>query len=211
MKTRAVLLISLLLMPAFSFGQIRLGIRGGINISHLKTSKETILTGNYKIKYPDCNMLGYHVGLINQIQLFNVFLQPEALYTLTRNDIQVYDLNSATPDQGRSITQNVHRIDFPILLGIKKHILKMGVGPVITFVINDDSDLHEITKYDIEMNKATIGYQACIGLDIKKVAVDFKYEGNLSKLGDGIDFGNGNTMKYDTRVNQFILSVGVFF
>jgi hypothetical protein len=212
MKTRAILLLMFaVLLPATSFGQIRLGLRGGINISHMKTSEETIMTTDYKIIYPDCRMLGYHVGLIGQIQLFNLFLQPEALYTLTRNDIKVYDLSSATPDQGKSITQNVNRLDIPILLGIKRGVLKICAGPVITFVISDDSDLHEITKYDIQMNKATVGFQGCIGLDIKKIAIDLKYEGNLSKLGNGIDLGKGNEMKFDTRVSQVILSIGLFF
>src|SRR5512147_3192315 len=101
MKTKGALIVTLILiLTASASAQIRLGIRGGLNASRLKSSTE-FRTPNptpetdYRITVPNYMMVGYHVGLIGQIQLFNFFLQPEALYTVTRNDINVYDLNSA--------------------------------------------------------------------------------------------------------------------
>ena len=38
--------------------------------------------------------------------------------------------------------------------------------------------------YEEKFNGATWGYQVGVGLDIfKKITIDVKYEGNLSKLG----------------------------
>jgi hypothetical protein len=62
----------------------------------------------------------------------------------------------------------------------------------------------------MQWNKATIGYQAGIGLDVGKMALDVRYEGNLSKFGTGIDTGN-TTTSFDTRLNQIIVSIGFFF
>ena len=199
----------LLLTTAFSFSQVRIGIRGGINASQLK-SNDVITTNDYKIEIPKYAMLGYHVGLISQIQLFNFFLQPELLYTITRNNLNVYDLNSANPDEVDESLQKLNRIDLPILFGYKFNVFKMEVGPVATFLISEDSDLKSITTYDLQLNKATIGFQAGIGLDIGKFALDLKYEGSLTKLGDGITIG-GNDMTFDSRLNQYIVSVGLFF
>jgi hypothetical protein len=211
MKNKLISLVLLSLsVTAISFGQARLGIRGGINTSQLK-SDEVIMTDDYKISFPKYAMLGYHVGLIGQIQLFNFFIQPEALYTVTRNDINVYDLNSANPENADPLTQTLNRLDFPILLGLKSKAFKVEIGPVITFLISDDSDLEKITNYDMQRNKATVGFQAGIGLDIKKLSFDVKYEGSLSKLGNSINLGHGERMAFDSRINQVILSIGLFF
>jgi hypothetical protein len=68
------------------------------------------------------------------------------------------------------------------MLGLKAGAFKMGIGPVVTFLISDDSDLERITDYDLQWNNATVGFQAGIGLDIKKLAIDLKYEGSLSRF-----------------------------
>ncbi len=206
-------LISLVILSLFATvlvsAQVRVGIRGGVNVSQLKSSDE-ITTGDYKITIPNYAMLGYHVGLVSQIQLFRLYIQPEALYTVTRNDINIYDLNSVDPENADPTTQKLNRLDFPVMFGFKGKVFKAGIGPVVTFLISDDSDLKKITDYDLKLNRASIGFQAGIGFDINKLAIDLKYEGSLSKLGDGINIG-AERMAFDSRINQFILSVGFFF
>lgn len=210
MKNKFCLLLVLFMMSAtFSYGQVRLGIRGGIHASKLKTSDE-LVTSEYRITYPKYALLGYHVGLVSQVQLFNFFIQPELLYTVTRNDINIYDLNSPNPTEAQAIEQQLNRIDIPVLFGMKLNILKLEVGPVATFLISDDSDLERITTYDLQLNRATIGFQAGAGLDVGRLALDVKYEGSLSKFGDGISVGD-NDIPFDSRIHQLVVSVGLFF
>ena len=65
--------------------------------------------------------------------------------------------------------------------------------------------------YKEEFNGATWGYQIGVGLDIlKKVTIDLKYEGNLSKLADGVKIGD-QTMNFDSRNSQFVATLGFFF
>jgi hypothetical protein len=203
------LLLMLMVTSSLAFSQIKFGLRGGINSSKMNSSTE-VNTGDYKITCPNYSVIGYHAGLIGQIDLFSFFLQPELLYTSIRNDLDVYDLQGANPDEAISVKQKLNRIDVPVMLGFKLKILKLEVGPVASFMISSSSDLETITQYDMQWNKATIGYQAGIGLDIGKIALDVKYEGNLSNLGTGIKIGN-TTTPFDTRLNQIILSVGLFF
>ncbi len=215
-KYRLVLLALLLSFSTVTFGQVKFGIRGGINTSRLKIddvieTPNPTFTSNYRITIPKYSMIGYHVGLIGQIQLFNFYIQPEALYTVSRNDINIYDLNSADPDNADQITQTLNRLDFPVMMGLKAGTFKVGIGPVLTFLVSDDSDLERITDYDLRWNKATVGFQAGIGFDIKKLAIDLKYEGSLSKMGDGINLGEEGTMDFNPRIQQVILSIGLFF
>ncbi len=210
MKNKLIGLFLLsLLTSSLSFSQVKFGLRGGINASKMNSSTE-VNTGDFKITCPNYSVIGYHAGLISQIELFSFFIQPELLYSAIHNDLEVYELNSSTPDEARTVSQKLNRIDIPVMLGFKLKILKFEVGPVASFLISNTSDLETITEYDMQWSKATIGYQAGIGLDIGKIALDVKYEGNLSKLGTGIDIGN-TTTSFDTRLNQIILSVGFFF
>jgi hypothetical protein len=210
MKNRLVIILLMSLMTSsLAFSQIKFGIRGGINSSKMNSSTE-VNTGDYKITCPNYSVIGYHVGLISQINLFSFFIQPELLYSSIRNDLKVYDLNSANPDEATSVKQTINRIDIPVMVGFKFKILKLEAGPVASFILSNNSDLKSITEYDFQWNKATIGYQAGIGLDVGKIALDVKYEGNLSKLGTGIDIGN-TTTSFDTRLNQVIVSIGFFF
>jgi hypothetical protein len=196
--------------------QVKFGIRGGINGSRMKSDKVILtpnptLESNYRITVPNYMMVGYHVGLIGHVQLFNFFIQPEALYTVTRNDINVYDLNSSNPNSANNITQRLNRIDIPVMLGLQLKAFKAGIGPVMTFLISDDSDLKRITQYDMQFNKATVGYQAGIGLDFRHFCLDLKYEGSLSKYADGINIGNNESLSFDSRISQVILSAGIYF
>jgi hypothetical protein len=210
MKNKLITVIFMsVLTSSLAFSQIRFGIRGGINSSRMNSSSE-VNTGDFKIKCPNYSVAGYHAGLISQINLFNFFIQPELLYSSVHNDLDVYKLNSANPGEATQVKQTLNRIDIPVMVGFKLKILKLEVGPVASFIISDNSNLETITQYDMQWNKATIGYQAGIGLDVGKIALDVKYEGNLSRLGTGINIGN-TTTSFDTRLNQIIISLGFFF
>ena len=210
MKNKLInILLMSLLTTSLAFSQIKFGIRGGINSSKMKSNTE-VNTGDFKITCPNYSVIGYHAGLISQINIFNFFLQPELLYSHIHNDLKVYNLSSANPEDATSVSQILNRIDIPVLVGFKLKILKLEAGPVASFVISNNSDLKSITEYDMKWNHATIGYQAGIGLDVGKIALDIKYEGNLSKFGTGITIGN-TTTSFDTRLNQVIVSLGFFF
>ncbi|MCK7536999.1 MAG: hypothetical protein MZV63_41575 [Marinilabiliales bacterium] len=69
----------------------------------------------------------------------------------------------------------------------------------------DDFDVKE------EFNGTTWGYQVGLGLDVfKKLTIDLKYEGSLSKLGDGVKIG-GEVQDFDSRNSKIILSLGWIF
>jgi hypothetical protein len=210
MKPRILIIFVLAVVVANpSFSQVKFGLRGGMNFSKMTGSQE-IKTADYKVTCPKYSSPGYHVGLMSHIQISGFFIQPEFLYSSIRNDLDVYDLNSSTPDEATSAKQHLSRFDIPVMLGWKLGILKLEAGPIASFVIGQNSDLAEITQYKMKWNAATIGYQAGIGLDVGKMALDFKYEGNLSKLGTGVDLGS-TTASFDTRMNQFIISLGLLF
>jgi hypothetical protein len=187
--------------------QIRFGIVGGINVVKVKADDFLASGSDYKIKFSNSSRMGYHAGVISQIKIWHLFVQPQLVYTNIRNDIYVENINTQAEDLREHV---INRIDLPVLLGYRWSIFKLETGPVASVVISDKSELKDITDYDITLSKATIGFQAGLGLDVSKLSLDFKYEGNLSKLGNGITV-NGENYNFDSRARQFIFSIALFF
>lgn len=190
-----------------SFSQMRVGICGGVNIVNVKADDFIAAGSDYKIKFSSSSRMGYHAGVISQIKIWHLFVQPSLVYTNIRNDIYIENINTRDEDLREHV---INRLDLPVLLGYKWSVFKIETGPVGTVILSDKSGLQELTDYDITLSTATIGFQAGFGLDVSKLSLDFKYEGNLSKLGNGIKV-NGDQYNFDSRARQFIFSIGLFF
>ena len=103
------------------------------------------------------------------------------------------------------------KLDIPVLVGFKFGPARVNAGPVASIIIDSKADLIETAGYEEKFKGASFGYQAGVGLDLlKTISLDIRYEGNLSKLGDGVNI-EGNDFEFDSRNPQFIFSLGIFF
>ena len=97
------------------------------------------------------------------------------------------------------------------MIGYKFGPARIQGGAIATIMLNSSSVLKDYDNYDEEFNCATWCYQVGLGLALgKKLTIDAKDEGNLSKLGDGIK-GGGETRSFDSRNSQSVVSLGYFF
>ena len=214
----ALIAISLTIPSQAQF--FRYGIKGGVSSSSIKIDKTTIDLQEAQqviIEQGDAK-LGLHFGMFTRIKVLNVFIQPEFLFTQTNGEFIITEQN---PNDPSSITRNLasqsfNKFDIPIMAGMKFGPAKVFLGPVATFTISEKltlpSNLNFISSDNVknEVNKAVFGFQAGVGLDIFKFAtLDFKYEGNLSRLGDGIVIA-GSERKFDQRNPQWIISLGIY-
>ncbi|MDW7691990.1 outer membrane beta-barrel protein [Flammeovirgaceae bacterium SG7u.111] len=193
---------------------IKFGVRGGVNSASL-TSDDLIVTSDdefeqLKLKAGDAQ-LGFHVGAMARINIpvLPLYVQPELLITSVGGEYTVEDLkNGAAPEKAQV---KFTRLDIPAMVGFKLGPVALQAGPIATIVISDKNDLEDkFTNFEQSFNGATFGYQAGVGLNLGKIVLDLKYEGNLSKLGDSVKI-LGQERSFDTRQNQVILSAGVFF
>jgi len=183
--------------------QIRIGIRAGVYSTRIKA--DDFRSGGKLIRFDGESKMGYHLGVVTQWEYHHVFLQPELLFCSIRNDIYI----DGSGDE--ELTElELNKIDLPVMLGYKWGTFKIEAGPVASILINDKSELNDLTGYDLLLKRATIGYQAGFGFDVSQLSLDFKYEGSLSGLGDGIEVGN-EVYEFDARASQLIFSIGLFF
>lgn len=202
---KIILISGLAILFLSSSAQIDFGIKGGLNISNVKASE--ILTKDYRINPAASGNLGYHVGGFLRASLVGIFIQPELYFSSISSEYKVEDL-SGTAEQ--LVNQKIGRIDVPVLVGVKLGTFRLGLGPVGSIIVSDQSNLNELTGYEAAFKSATFGYQLGAGLDIWKIGIDLRYEGNLTKLGDHLDIG-GETINLDNRVRQIIISLGIYF
>ncbi len=150
--------------------------------------------------------LGFHMGLYTRLKIpiFGLYVQPEALYVSSGGKVNI--------DDGVSVdVSDVHfsKFDVPVMLGIRiAKVLRLYVGPNFSFLINATSKTDgDKTDISASFNSSTVGYQAGLGLDMGRLGVDLKYEGNLSAFGEEIIIGN-RSFSTDVRNTQLILSLG---
>lgn len=142
--------------------------------------------------------LSYHIGVFARVQFANFYVQQEFLYTHVKAEQfenKFVSESGAFPENDVSI----HRIDIPILIGthISKKV-RIQAGPVFNIPISNEVGGLDNDQY----NHGKIGYQAGIGIDIKKLLIDLKYEGHFSDISNHI---YGTAVKQ--RLSQIILGI----
>ena len=198
----------LYIIAGTGYSQIRFGVRGGVNWNYVKADDILLENNTLRLTIPSKANLGYHLGFISQIRLFNFFVQPELLFTANKNEIILKD--AVTSQNTGFAEQKIYRMDIPVMLGLKYKSLKFEAGPIGTIILGTKSDLVDIRDIEQKFKTLTYGYQLGVGLDFPNFSLDLKYEGKLSKFGDKLTFGN-QTFNFDQRSNQLVFSVGLFF
>lgn len=202
MKKLVLLIIVYFGITSCSFAQLKLGIRGGLNFDNIKLDQSS--NERYQVSYE--RGMGFHFGLTSQVQLFNLFVQPELLFSTLKNDVTMDDIqDNGLAEVGK---QTFNKLDIPILGGLKFGNFKIGVGPVASIILSSKSDL--LDEYKMQHNRATIGYQIGAGFDFDKFNLEMRYEGNLSKMGSGVKVGT-QLYDFDQRINQVIITTAIYF
>ena len=200
---KGFLLIIALFVCITSYGQLfELGPRVAITNSKINFDNGTGIS-------TDDALVGFKAGVYTRLSLLGFYVQPEALFTSTGGKIKVDD-----PNYNDVIDLTYNRLDVPVMIGKSfAGIFRFNLGPTFSLVLSDDvKDLGTSVVEEVKQdyNDAVIGYQFGIGLDISKLRIDLKYEGNLSKFGESITIpGINQQFETDYRNNMFVLGVAV--
>ena len=151
---------------------------------------------------PMDSQTGYHFGIFARMGGAGFFVQPELLFTQTSGSFGINIPGFSNPNQ--TVTSEFNRLDLPIMMGFRfLRIIRFMGGPIASIDINSTLKDAANTIKNVEFKKATLGYQAGVGIDIGNLSIEGKYEGGLSQVTDNIA-----TISTDNRVNQWILSIG---
>jgi len=204
-------------MGIIAQAQLKFGVKAGITSTSIKVDEVITVDDASDIQELAIEgknaKVGFQGGVFARITILKLYVQPELLFTSTSGDVQVTSLLNDVQVESVIREQKFRQIDFPIMVGYKFGPARVQLGPVGTIMLSTDPSLDGFMNMDYkeEFNGATWGYQVGVGLDIfKKITIDVKYEGNLSKLGDGVKIG-GETRNFDSRNSQLVATLGIMF
>jgi len=190
------LIISAVFLTAFGFMATAqdgsgFGLKGGLNYNANGDYFESI---GDNAKHPDRNV-GYHLGVFGKIG-DKFYFRPELVYTSTKSDYDNDDFK-------------MKKLDAPMLIGIKVlGPINVFGGPAFQYIL--DTEFDGININDVK-NDFTVGLNFGIGLDLKKIGIDLRYERGFNENeATFINTNLGtNPSRLDTRPDQLILSLSV--
>ncbi len=206
MKKSISLTTAFFLLVFAAQAQVRFGIRSGLSSSQL--SSETIQSNGLSLAIKDASY-GFHFGVFGRLK-FNErwYLQPEAVLNSTSVDFEVTDFGDGFQD--KVLTEKYRHLDLPLMVGYKLGPLRLEAGPTGHVYVASKSELEQIGSYDRRFNDFTLGYQAGVGLDLWKLTLDLRHEGNFDRFGDHMSIG-GQQVNFSQRPTRWVMSVGFSF
>ncbi len=209
------LVTSLLLLAISSFhltAQFSAGIQAGLSTFSVDDEEIQIFDEQGREDFTlllESGEYGYHLGIWTQIQLGTFIIRPELVFNSNSASFRIFDQDD--PDiMDQVLTEKYQNLDIPIMIGVKTGILRLNAGPVAHVFLNSTSDLFDFADYEENFSSLTLGYQAGVGLDLWKINVDLRYEGNLTRFGNHLTF-SGREYEFSDRPNRLIASVGYKF
>ncbi|AXT56012.1 PorT family protein [Aquimarina sp. AD1] len=170
------------------------GDNGKIEFSDVTNAGDNLLSENAD------DRVGYHIGVFLRGDITdNFYLKPELQYTQN---------SSSYSFDNRKLNYNVKKLDLPILAGIYLlGPLHVFGGPSLQYIV--DNDLEDVRLSEVK-NEFTVGVQFGVGLQIRRLNIDLRYERGITEnQAQTIDANTGQTIRVDSRPNQFILSLAL--
>lgn len=210
-KIQVTLLFCFLLTSAWS--QIRLGVKAGIYSNDLDVSTIEIdkpgLRDKFKLALEEAN---YGIQLGVQIRAYlgeRLLLQPELLFNSNTVEFTTEDLDDPQLAD-RIFEESYQYLDIPVLIGWDLGPLRIQAGPTGHLYLDSSSELFDFENYDQNFNDLTIGYQFGLGLDLWGLTVDVRREGNFTKFGSHIRFGDSR-FQFDQAPSRWLFQLGYVF
>lgn len=191
-KKFILVLITIVSIPAITMAQTAsgFGLKGGINYG---ANGDYFNSAADSYQNPERN-IGYHFGIFGKMGT-KVFFRPELVYTSTKSDYRDNEFS-------------MQKLDAPILLGAKIiGPISVFAGPSLQYIL--DSEFDDITLGEIEED-FSVGLNFGIGLSLKKIGIDLRYERGFNDNETEFIHSNVTTEdRLDTRPDQLILSLSI--
>lgn len=187
--------------------QNNFGLKLGLSTTNL--DPEAVQNDGLTVAIKEANY-GFHLGAFARLRLGEKFhIQPEVLFNSETVD---YTLNDVTNNVvNKIVSETYQNLDFPLLAGLQFGVLRLNAGPVGHVHVASKTEINDqVPNYTQRFEDFTLGYQAGAGLDIWRLTLDLRYEGNLTRFGDHMYVG-GQKIKFSQKPTRWLLSVGLAF
>ncbi len=216
-KTFIVVFVTLFSFSAFAQKDpfFRFGLKGGVNLSNIRGNDLSLGSGGSAFNFKDnSNRSTGFVGGVFMRFGRNFYIQPEFLFSQKGGTFNAYK-DGLTNEEGK-VDVRFSNCDVPVLIGGRiGKVFRINVGPVASLRLTNNGKIGDSFRnytgenaQDEYNNNVTFGYQAGVGLDLGRLSLDVRYEGNLNDVVS-IQYGNQNTAtQFGRQSNLWQATVG---
>ena len=193
----------------------RFGLKGGGNLSNIRGNDLSLNAGGSAFNFKDNEnrSWGFAGGIFMRFGR-TFYVQPELLLSQKGGEFNVYR-DGLTPDGKFDV--RFTNLDVPILLGGRfARFFRINAGPMVTFRMAENGKLGQSFEdytgtqtEEVFNNRTAFGYQAGVGLDLGRLSLDVRYEGNFNDVVN-LRFNDLNTeAKFGRKSNLWQATLGI--
>ncbi|MCB0705043.1 MAG: PorT family protein [Saprospiraceae bacterium] len=204
-----VVFAALLWLPLTA--QLSFGLKAGVGTTDVDVTALKVGQGaadELVFQLENANF-GLHAGIFIQAKIGSFLIQPEVLFNSSSADFRVTDNRSGQMVEN-ILREKYQNLDIPLMMGFKLGPVRLMGGPVGHIFLQSESELTSVDGYEQMFDKLTYGWQAGLGIDIWKIMIDLRYEGNFDNYGNHISVG-GTHYSFDKAPSRIIGSIGFRF
>ncbi len=173
------------------------GLKAGLNFSEFTNTRPDLYSGT-------ASATGFLGGAYGRVGILGFFAQPEVVYSQRKGAF-------TSKADGSAVINTLSYIDVPVLVGYKLLFARVNFGPNFQFLMSAKQEASSAAK-DPHFSKdnfeqSSIGFQAGVGVDLMKLSLDLRYDGNFGSIGKQVNIA-GQTYDYSTRPSMWQLSIG---
>ncbi|MGA0558783.1 porin family protein [Larkinella sp. VNQ87] len=226
---KKILLLGLVLcLPALTFAQFSIGIKGGVNLSKF-TMGDFVTTRLNANGTPQVNVsgqvirdnlresfdskTGWAYGIYTRFGR-NLYIQPELLVSSKGGSFEIVRDVDGQPTK-ETVSIRTTNFDVPLLLGLKGGPIRVVAGPILSFRVSDDQKLRDALRdytsgsLNNALARASYGYQLGVGLDLGRFGIDVRREGSLSDVS-AVNLGNdADSEQFSQRLKSWQVTLAM--
>lgn len=210
MTIRFFSLLTFLLLSASAFAQVEFGVKAGLATQSLQEMRFDLSQSGREdigLAITDGDY-GFQFGALLRIPFSDRFdLQTEVTFNSAKTDFQFED-----PDQNATVflRERYNDVNIPIMGSWKLAFLRLNAGPVGHFFVSSSSDLTDADGRDRTWDSFNLGYTLGASIDVSRITIDVRYDGNFSKYGEDFSVA-GESFRVDQAAKRWIGSVAYRF
>lgn len=204
------LLLGLLFLSATASAQVEFGLKAGLATESLQGERFDFSQEgreNLSLALSEGNY-GFQFGALLRVPLSDRFdLQTE----LTLNSASA-EFRFDDPDQQATqvFRERYNDVNIPLLASWKLAFLRFNAGPVGRLFVSSTSDLMDAEGRERTFDSFNLGYTLGASIDISKITIDVRYDGNFSRYGEDFAIA-GETFRVDQAPKRWVGSVAYRF
>lgn len=204
------LLLTLFFLSATASAQVEFGLKAGLATESLQDERFDFSQAgreNLRLALADGDY-GFQFGVLLRVPLSDRFdLQTELTLNSAAAEFRFDDPDQQVTEVFR---ERYNDLNIPLIGSWKLAFLRLNAGPVGHLFVSSTSDLMDADGRERTFDTFNLGYTLGASVDISKITIDIRYDGNFSRYGEDFAIA-GETFRVDQAPRRWIGSVAYRF